>query len=729
MGITVEIDGVGRVELDDSFGTLSPERQSAIIQDIVKSVGKPDPRQGMRDRIAAAKAGTLTVAPERAAAAASADQIAQDQMTLSSVPPVLAGVTKFAQGLPFVGEYSDELTGMIDPAAGEQQRAVQGAMDRQYPKTSTALQIGGGIAGSAPLAALAAPVVAGAAPASLAMRAATGAGAAAVAGGIEGAVSGYGAGQGDTRMESAVSRGLTGAALGGVIGGLAPVASAGIKNLAESLKGRDVNVIAGQFGISKDAAKVVKAAIENDDLQAAQVALRRAGSNAMLADASPGAAQMLDTAMQAGGAANRIGRDAVETRAIAANDSLTRSLDTILGPVQGLRGATSEIASRTAPARAAAYERAYGTAIDYAADQGRAIEGVLSRIPPRTIQAAISEANDAMRAAGVTNKQIMAEIGDDGAVVFREMPNVQQLDELKKALQSIGQSETDALTGKISGAGMRANRLARELSEAVADAVPTYRTAVRLGGDKIAEQNALEAGRKLLLPGTTRESVAEVMTGASREAKDAARRGLRSYIDDTLANVQAAMTNFDPNNPTAAAEAVKLVKQLSSRANREKVELVLGPARADALFRQLDEAGAQLATRAAVARNSATASRLAGQQMVSELTDPGALGSLMSGEPGKAMRQIVQLFTGQGGEAVTARKQQLYGEIAQALTGMRGQQAQDALQIVERAIAGQPISSAEAARIARTLTTGGAIAAYQSGNRLPQTSQYGSAPR
>lgn len=707
------------VELPDGTVVEFPQgTDEATIKRVLGGLTKPDPQQGMRDRIAAAKAGTLTVAPERAAAAASADQIAQDQMTLSGVSPLLAGVTKFSQGLPFVGEYSDELTGMIDPAAGEQQRAVQGAMDRQYPKTSTALQIGGGIAGSAPLAALAAPAIVGAAPASLAMRVAAGAGAGAAAGGVEGAVSGYGAGQGDTRMESAVTRGLTGAALGGFIGGAAPAVASGIKNLAESLKGRDVNVIAGQFGISKDAAKVVKAAIENDDLQAAQVALRRAGSNAMLADASPGAAQILDTAMQAGGAANRIGREAVETRAIAANDSLTRSLDTILGPVQGLRGATSEIASRTAPARAAAYERAYGTAIDYAADQGRAIEGVLARIPPRTIQAAISEANDAMRAAGVTNKQIMAEIGDDGAVVFREMPNVQQLDELKKALQSIGQSETDALTGKISGAGMRANRLARELSEAVADAVPTYRTAVRLGGDKIAEQNALEAGRKLLLPGTTRESVAEVMAGASREAKDAARRGLRSYIDDTLANVQAAMTNFDPNNPTAAAEAVKLVKQLSSRANREKVEMVLGPARADALFRQLDEAGTQLATRAAVARNSATASRLAGQQMVNEITSPGALGSLMQGEPGQALRQIVQLFTGQGGEAQMARKQAIYGEIAQALTGMRGQQAQDALQIVERAIAGQPISSAEAARIARTLTTGGALAAYQSGNQL-----------
>lgn len=702
----------------------------ATIKRVLGGLTKPDPQQAMRDRIAAAKAGTLQASPDSLARAAEADQVAQDQITLETVGPVTAGLTKFNQGIPFVGEYFDEAVGaVVGPQAGQIARDVQGAMDRQYPKTSTALQIGGGIVGGAPMAAVAAPAVVGAAPASLAMRVAAGAGAGAVAGGVEGAVAGYGAGVGDTRTQTAVKRGLLGTAFGGLVGGAAPLAASGIRNAVEMIKGRDVNVIASQFGISKDAAKVVKAAIENDDLTAAQTALRRAGSDAMLADASPGASQLLDTAMTAGGAANRIGREAVETRAIAANSNLTRSLDAILGPVDGVKAATREISQRTAGLRQTAYDRAYNTAIDYAADAGRNIEAVLERVPPRTLQAAVNEANDAMRAAGVTNRQIMAEIADDGAVVFREMPNVQQLDELKKALQAIARNETDPVTGKVTSAGMRANNLARDLAQAVSDAVPSYRTAVKLGGDKIAEQNALELGGKLLLPGTTREVVAETMQNASREAKDAAARGLRRYIDETLANVQAAMTNFDPNNPTAAAEAVKLVKQLSSRANREKVELVLGQSRANALFKQLDEAGAQLATRAAVARNSATASRLAGQQMVNELTAPGALGSLMQGEPGQAMRQIVQLFTGQGGEAVNARKQQIYAEIAQALTGMRGQQAQDALQIVERAIAGQPVSSAEAARIARTLTTGGALAAYQTGTRLQSTSQSAIGPR
>lgn len=636
-----------------------------------------------------------------------------DQQTIAQAP-IAARAAKALQGVPFVGEYVDEAAGaMIGGDATQNIRAVQGAMDRERPKESTALAIGGGIAGAVPMA-LAAPLNAIPAVTGLAGRAAVGLGLGAVTGGVEGAVSGYGAGNNGDRAQSALQRGAVGAALGGVIGGVAPLASAGIKAVAERIKGMDITVISNRFGVSKDAARVVKAAIENDDLAAAEAALKRAGSDAMLADASPSTSQLLDTAMQSGGKAARIGREAVDSRAVAANDRLTKSFDAILGKPEGVKAASRDVATRTAGIRSMAYDRAYNTPIDYSTGgKGEAILGVIDRIPPRTVQGAVQEANDAMRAAGVTNKQILIDIADDGAVTFREMPNVQQLDELKKALGSIAQNETDAITGRITGAGMRAKKLAADLSAALGDAVGPYKTAVKLGGDKIAEQNALDIGRKALLSGTTREQVAEAMTGASKEAQEAARRGLRTYIDDTLANVKAAIS--DPN--TDAREAMRVVKDMSSRANREKVETILGKPRADALMRTLDEAAAQLGTRSAVARNSATASRLAGKEAIDAITEPGALATLLQGQPVEAGRKLVQLFTGRTSEAATAQKQAIYAEIAQALTQMRGPQAQDALQAVNKAIAGQPVSSAEAARIARALTTGGALAAYQTGTQ------------
>lgn len=733
MGITVEIDGIGRVQLDDSFSSLSPERQKEVISGIVATMkGAPanDPQAAMRDRIAAAKAGTLQMDP-RTPDPAAANQIAEDQMTLSAVPAWLQATTKFAQGVPFVGEYSDELTGMVNQKAGDMQRAVQGAMDRQYPKTSLGLQIAGGIAGSAGLGGMVAKgaqalgvtgnALAGLIPATTVGRVAAGTAAGATVGGIEGAVSGYGAGTEGNRGASAFSRGLAGMVTGAAFGGAAPAVSAGLKNALEWMKGRDVNVIASSFKISKDAAKVVKAAIEADDFAAAQAAIKRAGSDAMLADASPATRQLLDTAMQSGGTAARIGREAVETRATAANDRLTRTLDSILGSPTGTKAASTDISTRTAGIRAQAYDRAYNTAIDYAGGAGRGIEAVLQRIPPRTVQAAVNEANDAMRAAGVTNRQIMVEIADDGAVTFREMPNVQQLDELKKALQSIGRNETDPVTGRITGAGMRANSLARDLSDAIGSAVPSYKTAVKLGGDKIAEQNALDLGRKLLLPSTTRETVAETMAGASKEAQDAARRGLRTYLDDTLANVKSAVTN--PNRD--AAEALQLVRDLSSRANMEKVEIVLGKSRASALFKALDEARAQLETRASVARNSATASRLAGKEAIDEITQPGVIGTLAQGRPGEAARQVVQALTGQTPQAMNAQKQAIYAEIAQALTAMRGPEAEAALAVVNRAIAGQPVASADAARVARLVAGSTALVGYQSANQSLAMSQGG----
>lgn len=724
------------VEMPDGTILQFPEgTDPETMKRAIKSLGAPmDPAQqrsaDMKARADAAKSNTLVPSQDSLARAAAADQIAQDQMTLAQGGPVMNAVTKFAQGIPFVGQYSDELTTGIDRAtggtgaAGEVQRQVQDAMDRQYPKTSVGLQVAGGLAGSAGLGGLATKgaqalgvtgqAISSLVPAGLAGRVAAGAAAGAAIGGTEGAVSGYGAGTEGQRGQSAISGGLVGAGLGGVIGGLAPLASAGIKSAVEAWKGRDVSVIANRFGISKDAARVVKAAIENDDMAAADAALRRAGSDAMLADASPATSQLLDTAMQSGGKAARIGREAVDSRAVAANDRITTSLDTILGRPEGVKSASRDVATRTAGLRSQAYDRAYGSPIDYSTGgPGDAILGVIERIPPRTVQAAVSEANDAMRAAGVTNKQILIDIADDGAVSFREMPNVQQLDELKKALGSIAQNETDAITGRITGAGLRAKKLAADLSAAIADAVPQYRTAVKLGGDKIAEQNALDIGRKALLSGTTREQVAEAMAGASRDAQEAARRGLRTYIDDTLANVKAAIS--DPN--TDAREAMRVVKDMSSRANREKVEMVLGKPRADALMRTIDEAAAQLATRSAVARNSATASRLAGKEAIDAITEPGALSTLLAGRPVDAGRKLVQLFTGSTAEAQTAQKQAIYAEIATALTKMRGPDAQLALEAVNKAIAGQPVSSAEAARIARALTTGGALAAYQTGTQ------------
>ena len=667
---------------------------------------------GMRARIDAAKAGTLQVSPESQDRNAAADQIAEDQMTIASMGGTAGALgSKAVQGLPFVGEWVDEGFNKIQPGMGDRLTALQQATDRQMPKSAVASEVAGGVVGSIAAApAAAASVMRGA---NMAGRVARGAGLGLGAGASEGAISGAGAGQSGNRAKGARRGAMIGGALGAALGAVAPVAGAGIEKLVKRVKRLDVSTIADELGVSAPAARIVKSALMNDDLDAASAQLARIGDDAMLADAGEATGSLLDAAAQSGGKALRVTREATEARAGEAGTRLTATLDRVLGEADGVNDAATQISRRTSQTRQAAYTRAYGQPIDYSG-AGRNIEAVLERVPPKTLNAAISEANDAMRAEGLKNAQIMAQIGDDGAVTFSEMPNVQQLDFIKRALGEIGQAEVDTF-GRPTGAGIRARKLAGQLRDALSDAVPDYGRAVRLGGDKIAEDNALDMGRRLLSPKTTFEDAREVMRGASDEAKAAAKRGLREQIEQTLSNVRRTIT--DPN--VDAREAMALVKDLSSRANLKKARLVLGTD-AKALFDELEKAEAALALRAAVSRNSATAVRLGLQGAARDEAQPGLLRRALGkgGNPLDAAQELTETLAGIDPRSITEGQQALMAEIAEALVGIRGAQAQGALASIKRAMSGQPIKDQEAARIARVVTGMGAAGGYQTGEQL-----------
>lgn len=888
------------VELPDGTIVEFPEGTSQdVMLKALRSLTNADPRQAMRDRIAAAKAGTLQASPESLARASQADQIAQDQATLSQVGGVGGFATKAVQGLPFVGEYSDELTGAIgrgaeavgiaSPGTGERamnmQRQVQDAYQRQNPGKSLAAGLVGGVVGSAPLAAVAGPSILAKAPASLLGRSAAGIVAGATAGGVEGAVSGYGAGNDGNRAESAAERGAIGAGLGGIIGGAAPVAAAGIRKVVERLKGQDVAIIRDTLGVSTDAARVIKAQLDSDDFAAAAASIQRAGPDAMLADAGPAASQLLDTAMQSGGAATRIGRDAVETRAEAAGRRVTAMLDSALGKPIGVQGLKKSIKDSTAKARQDFYNKAFSVEIDWNSPAGAELRQLLATTPDDVLRRAArssamaARADDMtakyasefeptisrkpgemsgdyagkqevnaffdayreatssrmmkrpftnlikkrggldpssplasdLRAMGITPQStpglfrvgglkdvdnldtsglpdvLRAQVDDGGLYVNRQaivdalqrelsgeavedmsdtlgremsselerlkpeyeakrlaiakaekamargptapdapanivpMKTVKDIDAIKRALDEIDRTNDGlGLMGGKTEYGMEAGRRAREIRDLLAEISPVYKKALAESADTISRVKAVELGAKLLSRAMTREEVAEFAAKATKGERAAAIQGLRQQIDDMMANVTPALSRVDFSNAesvTAAEGAVKAVKQLASRANMEKVAAVLGPSRSKVMFKALDEAAAQFQQRLNVARNSATASRLAGQQAVKDITEPGALGSLMQGEPVQAFRKVVQVLTGNTKAAQSAKSQQIYAEIARALTQMRGPAAQSALKSVQDAMSGQPIKSADAVRIARLLTSSAALGGYQLGQQ------------
>lgn len=641
-------------------------------------------------------------------------QRGRDEQVLSEGGSFMPTVAKVAQGTPFIGQWLDEGLETVSPEGADQMREATGAMDRQRPGRAMAAELAGGVAGAVPLAisgvgaAMAAPTM---------LRSAfRGAALGGAAGAAEGAASAAGRAEDGMRGEAAVGGAAVGAGLGGIAGFLGPVVGEGAKELARRVKRLDVRTLASEFGLSMPAARRMRSALENDDLAAAAERLGRLGDDSMLADAGPATAQSLDDAMATGGRALRVARERVGERSAETQGWLTSKLDDILGPADGVRAAARDISQRTATARRNAYTRAYASPIDYAAPEGRQIEEVLSRVPAATFRRAVQEANEAMQAAGVRNQQILADIADDGTVTFREMPNVQQLDEIKKALGAIGREDIDQF-GRPTGAGARARTLYRQLSDAIGEAVPSYRGAVRLGGDKIAEDNALDMGRNLLRSRTTFEDATDVLRGASDEAKAAARRGLRGYVEDTMSQVRTVVSDSNLD----AREAMKLVKEMSSRANRKKIRLILGTDEAADLFQTLDKAEAALALRAAVSEKTVTALRTAGRESGRAELQPGPLREFLGeiGSPLEAPRVLTRRLMATDPRSMSQAEASMMAEIADTLTRLRGPEAQRALVAVREAMEGQPIKDADAALIGRLV--GGAVAGsgYQAGQQIP----------
>lgn len=634
-------------------------------------------------------------------------QRGQMQEQIIEQRPVASRAATALQGVPFVGSYSDEAVGMFDPQAAEAMRQSVEAVRERRPGQAAALEVAGALAATPALVAATPAAVGGfvGGATSLGGQMLRGGAVGAGAGAIEGAVSGFGRGEEGTRGTEAVRGAALGTALGAGAGVAIPAVSAGIRSAFENIKGRSVGQIAKTLGISTDAAKVVRTALENDDLAAASVALERAGSSSMLADAGPATQRLLDVSVTSGGAAPRTAGEAITGRAEEAGARMNVVMDDILGAPEGVGTTQRGIRQGTQEARNRAYRVAYAQPIDYASGRGRFLENILGRVP----QSAVNRANELMRLEGVQSAQVMARVGEDGNVVFQTMPDVRQLDYITRALGDVAEQQNAA--GKLGGTtqlGRATQNLQRQIRDVLKREVPEYGEALDVASDAISRSRAVEVGADVLKPGTTREAVSDALKGASKAERDAAKAGLRSAIDDTLARVNAVAS--DPN--VEIREFQKLANNLRSRSMRDKMTLLLGKDDAARLYDELDEAVVSLELRAAVARNSATQQRQAISGAVEDITSPGALSTLMAGEPLNATKRVSQVVTGTTPEARALRQMGIYDEIAEALVGLRGQQAKDALKLVERAMAGDALNQTQARIIAKALTSPAAAAAY-----------------
>lgn len=629
-------------------------------------------------------------------------QSGTDRQVLQS-HPIAARGAKFIQGVPFAGSYADEAVGAMfgDDAAAAFKRSHT-AIEREKPVQSAALRGAGTAVGAVAGALAAAPSMVGSG-ATLGAQAVQAAGIGAAAGGVEGLIYGAGEGEGAGRKSNALEGGAVGAAAGGVLGPLAVYGAAGVKSLIQRMRGSDIGVISKQLGTSKAASKVIKEALDTGDIDGAVAALNRAGPDGMLADAGQPARELLDASAQSGGNAGRIARDAVDGRARQSSDAMQATLDKFLGKPNDVADAKSAIRTGTANARKAAYDAAYAAPIDYSQGPGQAIEGLMERVP----QSAVKRANELMRLEGAESGQIVARIADNGAVSFDVLPDVRQLDYITRALNDVAdQADGQGKLGGTTALGRATQSLSASIREKVRAAVPQYAAALDTAADAISQTKATDLGYDLLRAKTTRADVARGMRNASAAERTAAKQGLRSYIDDQLANVSATLT--DPN--TDIREGLKLVRDMSSRASNSKMRSLIGAEAAEALSKEIDGQAVAFELRAAIAANSKTAIRQSIQGSVDQVAGPTAVEILGSGKPVAAAQRMVQLFTGNTDEAVALRRSGVFEEIATALTQTRGRKAEAALRHVQRAIDGGRITARQAEFIGTTLAASSVIA-------------------
>ena len=542
------------------------------------------------------------------------------------------------------------------------QRARDRVFDRLHPKESTALQVAGGVASGL-----------AAAPAALSTVGNMSRGGAVLTGGAAGAgvggVEGYLGGEGgvDERLKSAG----TGALVGGAVGAAAPLAIEGVQKGTRAVVDRLVqNDTLKRRGVSRPAADVVTRALDQDGALSGQGAanIRAGGPGAMIADAGPAAQGLLDTTIQRGGAGANAAREAIDARARDAARGVSGALDNALGRPVGTETAERAIRRGSAPARAAAYNAAYSKPVDYAHPLGMEIEELLQRVP----KSAFDEANRLMKVRGEKSAQILASVADDGGISFKSLPDVRQLDYITRALREVAdQADGQGKLGGQTAYGNAVRELADELRDRVKTLVPEYGRALETAAEPIAARNALRFGEDILSKAVPRDEAARTIARMSGPEREALKQGIRSHIDEALANVRRTIT--DPN--VDIRQGMQAIKDLSSDAARTKIRLALGSKEADRLFGQIDEFTKAYELKGSVAQNSKTFARTALNDTVGRVTEPGPIGTAMEGRPVEASRKLVQAVLGTGEAGRTARQDEIFDQIATILTKPRGPQA------------------------------------------------------
>lgn len=599
---------------------------------------------------------------------------------------------QLAKGVPVIGGYLDEANAATAALMGgnydetlDYNRARDRYRENTSPESSFGVQMAGGIGGT--LAGMRAAGVPYAAASSTPITTRMLAGA-----GLGGAIGGADMfGRGEGGLENRATNAAIGVGLGGIVGAGSPVVAEGLTAGAQRVANwLTSDAMLKRLGISREAANVLIRQLSADDTLSQKGAQRiaEAGPEGMLADAGPAASNLLDTALERSGPGATQARQAIEARARQSATDMTGALDQTLGQPVGVETRQAGIRLGSADARRSAYGAAETAEIDFSTPAGKKLAEDMKAIP----QWALDEARQEI-------------------ALRREQPTlVRLLDRATRALNSAAQrGERGGALGGNTPLGNAAGSLASDIRQSLREAVPEYGVALDTAADPIRRVQATEFGATILNPQTTREQVAMELRGMTGPERKAVMEGLRDQVDEVMANVRRMAS--DPN--IEARQLREGLGRLSSKAAREKVELVVGKDKANALYGTIGRAMRSMELRASVARNSRTFGRQATDAQVKAQIEPGVLGLALEGHPALAARKAIQSLTRMTPERRLEAEDRLYGEIAKALTEVRGTRAEGYLNTLIKAVnsratntkAAKAVGTLGADAIAGTATT------------------------
>jgi len=589
-------------------------------------------------------------------------------------------------------------------------KALDANFDLAYPKSAIAANVAGGLVtgylgGSTKVAQKLYKWIGGL---SRTWKAGALFGTGAAIGGAEGTLYGYGAGEDGGRIEEAMNQGILGAGIGaGANLAIMPLSWA-FSRIANGLKDKSTETIASLFVITKEAAQIIKETIKDSGATLEQLVsnLNKGGTStktgSMIADADIATQVILDAVAASGGGTSAQVNKALKARMGENFLMLDKSLNQNVAdlpfmdkPFNNIKADPKEIAEKaakaSAPARSKAYNKAYANKIDYLTDEGKAVQQALNDIDEDALTEILSTINQSIKKSGddVTELAFNRVVKDNGKEILTliDVPTMKQLDYIKRGLSDIaynspGVPAAGQLLPTLSKQAKDALDLRYTLSNALKNANPDYAKAVKLGQDKITRQNALEQGYNMLDEGYSPQAVTRVLRDAGDAEKEMARMGIRAHLERLVGKMKPT-----PSRMPNSKELDEVFKVLSSRDNRQILELVLSPKAYRAMVKDLDKAEVAIQLRITVAENSKTAIRSAVNKNIEDVTNEAASirQTLAEGRGIEATRKIIQRINET--DAITAKmKKIIMKDLANAMTGQRGTDAIAQMKAVYKAI-------------------------------------------